>query len=171
MSRPNAMVSDVREVTGSVSVAADEERGRVPVPHRRVIFGVGRSGLLDLSFNRARIWGEVLESLRDSGQPVYVEIDPDSDVITELLLPIRFLVGAVEPADDGVRVDLIVSQARHYLRTSNPDFEEFHQLLQTARDARTPVFVTETLDDHEIIDVRPTGEGPADAGPAPAGQR
>ena len=170
MSRPNAMVSDVQEVTGSVSVSADEERGRVPVPYRRVIFGVGRSGLLDLSLNRARIWGEVLESLRDSGQPVYVEIDPDSDVITELLLPIRFLVGAVEPTDDGVRVDLIVSQARHYLRTSNPDFEEFRQLLQTARDARTPVFVTETLDDHEIVDVRPTGEGPAHGGPVLPGQ-
>jgi hypothetical protein len=166
------MVSDVREVTGSVSVsvAADKEPGRVPVPYRRVIFGGGRSGLLDLSLDRSRIWGEVLESLRASGQPVYVEIDPDSDVITELLLPIRFVVGAVEPADDGVRVDLIVSQARHYLRASNPDFAEFRRLLQTARDDQTPVFVTETLDDHEIVDVRPTGEGPADAGPTPAGQ-
>jgi hypothetical protein len=171
MPRPNAVISDVREVTGQVAVAADERLGGAPVPHRRVIFGGGQSGLLDLSLDRSRIWGEVLESLRDSGQPAYVEIDPESDVITELLLPIRFLVGAVEPIDDDMRVDLIVSQARHYLRASNPDFAEFRRLLETARDDRTPVFVTETLDDHEIIDVRPTGEGPADAGPAPAGQR
>lgn len=170
MQRANAVIADVREVTSPVAIAADERLGRVPVPHRRVIFGDGRSGLLDLSLNRSRIWGEVLESLRDSGQPVYVEIDPESNIITELLLPIRFLVGAVEPLDDGVRVDLIVSQARHYLRASNPDFEEFRRLLETARDTRTPVLVTETVDDREIIDVRPTGEGPADGGPVLPGQ-
>jgi hypothetical protein len=165
MPRANAVIADVREVTGQVTVAADERLGRAPAPYRRVIFGGGRSGLLDLSLNHSRIWGEVLESLRDSGQPVYVEIDPDSNLITELLLPIRFLVGAVEPVDEGVRVDLIVSQVRHYLHASNPEFEELRRLLETARDTRTPVFVTETLDDHEIVDVRPTGEAPAAGGP------
>jgi hypothetical protein len=167
--RANAVIANVREVTSQL-VAADERLGRPPVPYRRVIFGDGRSGLLDLSLYCSRIWGEVLESLRDSGQPVYVEIDPESDIINELLLPIRFLVGAVEPLDDDVRVDLIVSQARHYVRASNPDFEEFRRLLETARDTRTPVLVTETLDDHEIIDVRPTGEGRADGGPGLPGQ-
>jgi len=170
VSRVNAVIADVREVTGQVAVAADETLRGVPVPHRRVIFGGGRSGLLDLSSDRSRIWGEVLESARDSGQPVYVEIDPDSNLITELLLPIRFLVGSVEPVDGAVRVDLMVSQARHYLRASNPQFEELRRSLETARDTRTPVLVTETLDDHEIIDVRPTGEGPADGGPVLPGQ-
>lgn len=169
MSRANAVIADVREVTGHVA-AADERLGGVPVPHRRVIFGGGRSGFLDLSLSRSRIWGEVLESLRDNGQPVYVEIDPDSNLITELLLPIRFLVGAVEPLDEDVRVDLIVSQARHYLRASNPQFEELRRLLETARDTRTPVLITETIDDHEIIDVRPTGEEPAHGGPILPGQ-
>jgi len=170
VSRVNAVIADVQEVTAPIAVAADEGPGDVPVQHRRVILGGGHSGLLDLSLTRSRIWGEVLESLRDSGQPVYVEIDPESNLITELLLPVRFLVGAVEPLDEGVRVDLIVSQARHYLRTSNQQFEEFRRLLETARDTRTPVLVTETLDDHEIIDVRPTGEGPTDGGPVLPGQ-
>jgi hypothetical protein len=164
MPRANAVIAEVREVTGHVTVAADERAGRVPVQHRRVIFGGGQSGLLDMSLNRSKIWAEVLESLRNSGQPAYVEIDPDSNLITELLLPIRFFVGAVEPTDEGVEVDLIVSQARHYLRASNQQFEELRRLLETARDTRTPVVVTETIDDHEIIDVRPTGEGPADEG-------
>jgi len=163
------VITDVREVTSRLA-AADERLGRVQVPHRRVIFGGGRTGLLDLRLNRSRIWGEVLESLRDSGQPVYVEIDPDTDLITELLLPIRFLVGAVEPFDEGLRVDLIVSQARHYLRASNPQFEQLRRQLETARDSRQPVLVTETIDDHEIIDVRPTAQGPTDDGPLLPGQ-
>ena len=171
MSRANAVIAGVQEVTAPMALAADERPGGVPVPYRRVIFGGGFSGLLDLSLDRSRIWGEVLESLRDSGQPAYVEIDPESNFITELLLPARFLVGAVEPFDVGVRVDLIVSQARHYLRASNPQFEELRRLLETAKDTRTPVLVTETIDDHEIIDVRPTGEGPADGGPVLPGQR
>ena len=127
--------------------------------YRTVTLLGGRSGHLDMADPRSGVWIEVLRSLQESGQPVYLEIDPSNDLITELLLPIRYAVGRIEPVpDDGLDVELIVSHARHYLRRSNPDFEELHEALKSGFEQRMFVLVTETLDDHEIIDVRSRGE-------------
>jgi hypothetical protein len=101
------------------------------------------------------VWAEVLESLRETGAPAYVEVDPSTSVITELLLPIPFSVGRIERSPDGLQVELIISHARHSLRRSNPDFEELRHTLEEARKRGSPVLITETLDSHEIIDARP----------------
>jgi sugar phosphate isomerase/epimerase len=108
-----------------------------------------------MTADRSRIWADVLRSLSESGQPAYVEIDPETSAITQLLLPIPYRVQRIAPARDGLEVELVISHARHYLRKSNPRFEELRKALEAARAAQAPVLVTETLNEHEIIDVRP----------------
>lgn len=152
MANPNALVDGV----GDLSAPARAARAAEPTPQFLTVkFQGGRTGLLDMTSHRGVVWADVLQSLRQAHQPAYVEIDPKTNRITELLCPVNMTVAAVKPADDGVEVELIISQARHYLRRRHPDYQELLSLLQTAQKDRTPVLVTETLDSHEIIDVRP----------------
>ena len=53
---------------------------KLPVDHRSaryatVTFGGGRSALLDHTEHRGRVWADVLESLQESRQAAYVEIE------------------------------------------------------------------------------------------------
>lgn len=154
MPRPNALVDEIKDISdpAALRVAAREgPRGQ----YLTVAFASGRTGLLDVTEHRSRVWAEVLESLRESGTPAYVEIDPRTGLITEVLQPVRFTVGRLSPVSDGVEVELVPSQARHYLRRSDPDFDALRRRLEEARRAPRPLWVTETLTEHEIIDVRP----------------
>ncbi len=161
MARPNSLVDDVTDLSESAELpsAAPE---RPAARYIRVAFATGRTGLLDMTADRSRIWADVLRSLRESRQPAYVEVDPKTSVITELLLPIHYTVRRIQPAKDRLEVELEISHARHYLSKSNPQFDELRKALEDARASQTPVLVTETLNEHEIIDVRPVaGEGGA----------
>jgi len=51
------------------------------------------------------------------------------------------------------------ANSSHYLRRSRPDCAELYQLLRTAAASGQPVPVTETLDTHEIVDVRANPRG------------
>ena len=154
MANPNALVDSVDALSPSsrlLTVGPGEGSRLVTVA-----FQGGRSGLLDVASPRSAVWAQILESRRQENQPVYVEIDPATNLITELLLPRIVRVGEMVPtaAGDAVDVELIVSHARHYLRRTSPDFEQLLQTLQSAREQGTAVAVTETPDTHEIIDVR-----------------
>jgi hypothetical protein len=125
-----------------------------------VTFREGPAGLLDMTDPRAMTWARLLDELARADQPAYVEIDPVSRRITNLLIPLQVDVGALTSTQTGdVEVELIIPHARHYLRRSRPDFGALLQLLQSAARDRLPVLVTETLDAHEIIDVRPNPRG------------
>lgn len=130
-------------------------RGDVTGGFVTVTFGDGRTGRLDLIDYRSRVWARVLQSLYESGQPAYVEIAPDTGLITELLQPMRFTVGAIRNVDEGLEVDLVVSQARHYLSRRNRDFAQLRRTLVNAHTRGTHLFVTETLNEHEIIHIQP----------------
>lgn len=156
MANPNALVDGISGLSSPSEVHV--ARSAQPTPqHVRVDFQGGRSGLLDMTVGRSVAWADVLRSLYENNQPAYVEIDPKTNLITELLCPLRFSVGAIAPGDpgDSVEVELIISHARHYLRRKNPDFAKSLKALQTARKQKREVLVTETLNGHEIIDVRP----------------
>ena len=120
-----------------------------------VTFADGRQARLNLTDYRSRVWAQVLQNLYQTGQPAYVEIDPDSRLITQLLQPLRFTVGDIRRVEGGLEVDLIVSHGRHYLRRSNPNFEDLRVALENARKRGTPVLVTETINEHEIIHIQP----------------
>lgn len=136
-----------------------------------VSFQSGRSGRLDMTVPRSVVWADVLNSLWRANQPAYIEIDPVTNIITELLSPLTVTIGAITPIgkEGDIEVELIISQVRHYLRRKRPDFQSLLQDLQQAQRQRAPVLVTETLDKHEIIDVRPLLKQLApEAAPPPA---
>ncbi len=168
MARPNALVDEISSLSPSRE-ALEARPGEIPSRSVTVNFQGGRSGQLDLAVPRSAVWADVLDSLRQAKEPVYVEIDPTTNVITELLLPREVRVGEITPTatGDAVEVELIISQARHYLRRTNPDFQQLLNTLQTAQEEGNPVLVTETLDGYEIIDVRPLPKPPAERLEAP----
>jgi hypothetical protein len=120
-----------------------------------VLFETGSTAVLDMKNPRAVVWVKLLDLHQRHARPVYVEIDPESNVITQLLLPQPARVMDITPRGEGdVDVTFFTSEAPHYLRRENPDFGKMLEALQTARDNRRTVLVTSTWDDGEIIDVR-----------------
>lgn len=146
-----APVAAAGESTGAAVAAT------TPVSHSgawtTIAFHGGRMGLLDQSTAQGAVWFQVLDSLHQSRAPAYVEIDPVNAHITTLLIPYLVTVGAIKPVDNGVEVELIISQARHYLRNSHPKYERLLARLEAARTSGSPVAVTESPLSHEIIEV------------------
>jgi hypothetical protein len=150
------------------NVLVDEIRGLSPSPEAllaaggrqaqfaTVNFQGGRAGFLDLKNPRSVVWFDVLRSLQQNNQPVYVEIEPNSNIITELLCPLTVRVESLTPTATGdiIEVLLLISHAQHYLKRTNPNFQQLLSILQSAQEQGTTVLVTEVLDTHEIIDVR-----------------
>jgi hypothetical protein len=135
-------------------------RGKAGESAIRVRFASGVDARLNPESPRDRVWAEVLESLRDSGEPAYVEIDSDTSYISSLLLPRSFIVTAIrETPQSDLEIELEISHARHVLRRDHPRFEELHAVLERARREKTRVLVTESLDSAAIIDVRPAAAG------------
>jgi hypothetical protein len=166
MANPNAVVDLVRSVPSFD--AARTGAARLPQT-LTITFEGGRSGVLDLSTPSGRVWADVLDYLRNARAPAYVEIDPISGLISNLLMPAVVTVGEITPIADGAEVELIISHAKHYLRRSNPDYDQLLRTLETARKDGATVAVTETPTTHEIIDVRPVPglKAPGAAGEAP----
>jgi hypothetical protein len=163
MPNPNALIARVNrvgptaEAPGPTTAAAAPERVTVD-------FEGERTAILPAS-RRAAAWREMLELMRQSNLPAYVEIDAETNVITRVLMPRRMRVVALEPGADGnLEVRFIESHARHHLLRSNPDFHDLLNALEAARVAGTPALVTATRDEHEIIDVREPPPAPPDAG-------
>jgi hypothetical protein len=160
VTRHNGIVERISEVEG----IAPERAVEVPRFHvLEVRFAGGQAGFIDMRDLRGAVWADVLRSLREQDQPAYVEIAPDTGLITELLLPLRFTVGSIESSEVGLDIELVVSHARHRLSRSNPDFDELRERLEAAHESGEPMLVTET-DDHEIVDVRRADETAAGSG-------
>jgi hypothetical protein len=150
------LIESVEEGAERVGVTRAErpEEGRL----LSVRFAEGRIGLLDLAEPRAAVWASVLRSLNEHGAPAYVEIDPRTAMIVKLLQPKLQPVGEIRPLDKGpdLQVQLLKSHARHVLRREHPHFQKLLKLLRSAQGEGTELWVTETLNTHEIVDVRPS---------------
>jgi hypothetical protein len=138
----------------------------LPAHLMNVQFFGGQEGLLDMRESKSAVWAEVLESLRQTHQPAYVELDPDTHLISELHCPIVVGVAAIRPVanSEDLEVDLVISHARHYLRRSHANYERNLANLRSAMEQQTKVIVTETHDMTEIIDVRPAEQPEAEGG-------
>lgn len=158
----NIIVDNVKELLPATEALLATRRLKPTGQYMTVGFKGGRSGMVDTTTTRGSVWVKVLDSLRRSNEYAYVEIDRETNIITELLLPLRVRVGAVEQdnAGDRMRVELIISHARHYLKRANPDFKNMLATLQTAKEEGTTILVTETQDSHEIVDVRTLPQQP-----------
>jgi hypothetical protein len=142
----------------SVSTAADARRAE-GADHVTVTFASGRTGLLDVSQYQGRVWAEVLQSLHETGQPAYVEIEPKTGLITQLLLPRSYAVTALRREKDRLEVELDPSQAIHVVMRSNPHYDEIARALEQARRRGVQVLVTEGVGSPEIVDARPIQTG------------
>ncbi|MBP2326745.1 hypothetical protein JOF56_007130 [Kibdelosporangium banguiense] len=145
MPRSNAVVGEIAEL------AQSRGAGRLLT----VQFSGGQSGRLDLSDSRAQAWLSALDELSSAGLPAYVEIDPETSIITEVLVPIVDAVAELRDGDGELEVDLVVSHAKHRLPRDSPDYDELRRLLAESKESGQAVLVTDALDGHTIIDVRP----------------
>jgi hypothetical protein len=162
MAKPKTIVDGVSSLSAPPEMLTAKTAGP-PSGLVTVQFLGGQAGFLDMADARSAVWAEVLDSMRQNNQPAYVEIDPRTNVITELHCPIVVGVAAIHPADNSgdVEVELLISHARHFLRKGHPDFKENLEILQAALKNKTMVAATESTDGHEIIDVRPLDQSEA----------
>ncbi|HWT13503.1 MAG TPA: protein-glutamine glutaminase family protein [Allosphingosinicella sp.] len=159
MARQNGIVSRRVRLDIAADRPADEAiRSRQEVS---VELDDGRRVRLDGADERSQGRVAVLAGLEKLGRPVYLEVDPETDAVTRLLIPHVARIVSIRQSDAGYDVALDVSHARHSLARDNPDFAEFEGLLRDALARRTPVIVTED-DDHNILDIRLFTPGPDD---------
>ena len=101
MAKPNVIVDTVRGLsspTEAVAAVPGKRRARVI----EINFEGGKSGFLELKDRRSAAWADVIDDMRQSNQSVYVEIDPQTNVITEVLVPLAVKVGGMKPLEDGM---------------------------------------------------------------------
>jgi hypothetical protein len=123
---------------------------------QKVEFEGGQSGLLDTAISLSKVWAKIIESRWKRSMPVYVEIDSQTHFITELLLPKEAEVNSLRHlSTEEIEVTFRNAATIHYLREENPDFSALLKTLQAAQEKNTPVLITDTDIDHEIIDVKP----------------
>ena len=137
----------------------------------KVTFNNDQTGLLDMDSLRAVHWAEMIDAQSRENQPVYIEVDEESNVITNLLIPSTFKVDKITIDEFGnLNVLFQPSSAVHLLLKSESNFDAMQTKLQEALDNGTELVVTETRDEHEIIDIRfPEffSDGTADLSPTP----
>jgi len=127
-------------------------KGVIPL---RVDFDDDVSALLDMSQPRAAVWAKMIALLRKDDKPIYVEVAADTDIITQLCVPVATRVLEMYATDEEVvDVALSASDALYSLRRDHPYFRQFYDLLQDAKERDTKIMVTATLHVSDIIDVR-----------------
>lgn len=164
MKNPNAIVSTVLRLDPPPESRARPEEGFT------VELEGERSVRLDPGDPRSPGFARVLDGIRKQGLPVYLEADPETSVVTRVLVPRVTRVLDIRPIDVGVLgVELERSHGRHVLRSGSPDFDDLARKLREALVHGGPVILTED-DAHEIIDIRsyhPGPEGPLPPFPRP----
>lgn len=121
-----------------------------------VVLQTGTTCTLDAASPKTPHYLRTLGLLWQGRMPVYLETDPNTNLVSRLLVPRVFQVESVvaAPTGDRVLVRFQISHAIHFLRTANPNFQALLTALQTANQHKTAVLVTEEPDRPEIIDVR-----------------
>lgn len=158
MPNPNAIVGLVSRIDPPVTRSGAEMFRQFPDVFSVEVAGERPARLYPSEEAAGQL--EILEGLRALETPVYLEISPDTQAITRLLIPLVSEVVSIKEAPDGITVELARSHARHVVSRQSNDFPELLERLRVAVDRHTPQIVTET-DQHEIIDVRPhTGDLP-----------
>ncbi len=161
MAASNVFVDVVLNITPPPSArAAWQAQG--PAPNITVQLKGGNTCQIDSANLLAPHHTKMLDMLRQSGTAVYIETAPGTDLVSNVLIPLAAKVAKVAdaPTADRHEVHLEFSAARHFVRTTNPNYAALLNTLKSAEANATPVYVTETLKEPEIIDVRPA--------PAPA---
>ena len=122
MPKENAYIGSIRNLsrTGEIPTAIPGEK---PSKAHTVHFEGDRKGFLDLSAPVSKVWSRVIERLQSENKAVYVEIDPETDIIIKLVIPEISKVGSLFQGEAGnIDVQLIPSAAPHTLFTNQHRF-------------------------------------------------
>src|SRR5574340_932322 len=156
---------------GEFSPGRDKWVGKPPEQQPKkltVQFKQGQKGFLDLRDPLSAHWANMLDEQAQANRPVFVEIDNETGVITNLLIPRFVTVERLDTDEQGnLRVRLHQSMAVHAVLKTDPNFAGMRDSLQAALADGTQRMITSTLDDLEIIDVREPGAGPVGPGETP----
>jgi hypothetical protein len=125
----------------------------------------GRRVRLDPENPRSEGFARVLAGLAELRRPVYLELDPNTEAVSRLLIPAVGRIKKVRDVEDGVELQLDTSHRRYLLRRQQDDFAEMELTLRKAQSAATPVMLTSD-DAQEVADIRFFRPGPDD-GPIP----
>lgn len=149
----------------------DKWTGKPPeqLPKKLTVrFKKGQKGTLDLKDPLSAHWANMMDEQAQANRPVYVEIDDETGVITNLLIPQVFTVERVDTDEQGnLRVRLHQSMAVHAVIISDPNFDAIRDSLQAALADGSERLITSTLDDLEIIDVREPTSNPGGSSEKP----
>lgn len=137
MRNPNAIFGAITRVDGTTVEFEGQRVARLTGDARRV------DGLIAL-----------LVDLQRRKRPVYVELDPNTDTIARVRVPIVVRVESMTAETTGdIDVMFENSHARHVLRR-DADFDDLARALRDAQEKNEWIAVAET-EGHEIIDLRP----------------
>jgi hypothetical protein len=157
MPNPNAFVSTTVRLEPPLDRAPEEllrSEGGISVK----LEGERRVGL-DPADPRSAGFARVLDGLSKQHLPVYVEVDPATEMITLLLIPHVVRVVSISASEGALDVELEPSHARHVLRLGEPDSGDLETQLREALRSGRPIIVTED-EAHNIINVRPFTPAP-----------
>jgi len=119
-----------------------------------VQFDGGLTARVDPGHPHAAAFSNALAALHEGRVPVYAEIDPLTQSIRTLRVPLIVTVTSLTALPSGdIDAELEISHGRHVLRQANAQFDAFAAALRGALADRHFLAITEN-DDHEIIDVR-----------------
>ena len=116
MPNPNAIVDTIVRVEPPLDKPPAEVLGE---SERGVTFEFpdGRRARLDRSDERAPALAGILEELRRRGKPVYIEVDPQTGVITRIQIPkVTHVEAMYANASGDVVIDIPLSHGSHVLR-------------------------------------------------------
>ena len=134
-----------------------------------VHFDNGRRATLESSPHAAD-YHRLLWYLKQAGHPAYVELSGPqptavqaeaAQTVRRVHVPVVVQVTGLALTREGVSVTLRVSHVRHVLRRESSRFDESFAALRDALGTAAFVAVTESPDDHHIIDVRPFSPAPS----------
>jgi hypothetical protein len=158
MPNPNAILS--------TTIRLEPPLDRAPAEMLRAEGGLsvalegGRRVRLDPANERSAGFARVLDGLSKQRLPVYLEVDPSSNAITRILVPLIARVIGVGQAREGkVDVELDASHARHVLRLDSADALDLERRLREALKGGGAIILVED-DAHNIIDIRGFTPGP-----------
>ena len=115
MPNPNAIVS--------TNVRLSEDRQTVELDD-------GRTVRLPPDETGAPGFVQVLDGLARLRHPVYLEIDPATDAIEQLRIPLVTRVAAVVQSEGGLDIELAGSHGRHRLRPGGADSDDLERALR-----------------------------------------
>jgi hypothetical protein len=136
----------------------------------KVTFEGDQVAYLDPKSEFSVTFAEVLRELHQFSRNVYVEVDPESQTISDVQVPATGRVADLQEKSGGdVNFTLDSSQHRYRLPPSNPLYHKFVEALREAYRRNATIILTEKAEEPEIVDIRLTENPPQPAPPKAGG--